>query len=418
MAVSVGGFGLWAVRLERARQALHPEARWLLADVGGPLDDIGRMAASDVWGGPFADRLRGAVRSLGFQTTGWGEHLGRMGGALEQAAREAENAVGLEAAGIVPSFDVFGALVPWQRWPDPAAPLPSDWASTAGPGSVGVVWVDPHRARQLAEGMRTIAGQLRGVRNRVATALSEVRIDTPLFLEPIAGGLEEIAGEIDRRVTLEQVDRELAGAFRHLAEGLGFPGLAPPRTFDPADPLDSALAALRAGPDTGPGRQPTQAKEADPVSTSTGNLLYEAVDLAQPAKGISTVFARTYNSLRASTDGPLGFGWSHSLGVRLQVEGIDVTVVRDDGRLERYGRQEGDRFLPPQGVHDRLIRVEDGFELLSKAGIVHRFDHDGRLRAVTDPSGNTALLEYADGQLARLVDPSGVVTTFERDDRE
>lgn len=84
----------------------------------------------------------------------------------------------------------------------------------AGAGSVGVVWVDPGRARQLAEGMRSTAGQLRGVRNRVATALSQIGIDTPQFLEPIATGLEDIGDEIDRRVTLlEQVDRELAGGF-------------------------------------------------------------------------------------------------------------------------------------------------------------------------------------------------------------
>lgn len=328
---------------------------------------------------------------------------------LEQAAREAENAVRLEAAAIVPSFDVFSAVAPRKRWPQPPPPLRFDWASTAGPGSVGVVWVDPGRARQLADGMRTTAGQLRAVRNRVATALSQIGIDTPQFLEPIATSLEDIGDEIDRRVTLlEQVDRELAGAFRQLAEGLGLPGLSPPQAFDPADPLESTLAALRAGPEAGPGQQPTQAKEADPVSTSTGNYFYEAVDLVQPAKGIPTVFTRTYNSLQASTDGPLGFGWSHSLGVHLLVEPTEVTLVRADGHHQRY-TLDGDRFIPPPGARDRMVRIESGFELRSKAGVVHHFNEDGGLQTVVDPSGNIAVFEEANARLTRVRNPSGMV---------
>lgn len=172
--------------------------------------------------------------------------------------------------------------------------------------------VYPDRSRQLAEGLRTTAGQLRNAGNRVAIALAPLGIDTPGFLEPVARGLEEIADEIDRRVTLlEQVDWELAGAFQSLATNLGFPGsLAPPKTFDLADPIGSSLAGLRPGTDVGPGRQPTQVVDADPVSPSTGNYLHEAIDLAQPARGIPTVFARTYNSLRAGLDGSLGFGWT------------------------------------------------------------------------------------------------------------
>ncbi|HEY3240847.1 MAG TPA: DUF6531 domain-containing protein, partial [Acidimicrobiia bacterium] len=417
MAVAEGGFGVWAVRLRQASQALHPEARWLAADVGGPLYAVGHMAASDVWGGPFADQLRGAIRYLDHQLTGWAEHLNRLHGALEQASWEAESAVRLEAAGVIPHFDVLGALAPWRRWPSPSPPLPVDWAA-GGSRTVGLVWVYPDRARQLAEGLRTTAEQVRGARNRVANGLSPVGIDTPPFLEPVAAGLEDIADEIDRRVTLlEQVDRELAGAFRDLAAGLGFPGsLAPPKTFNPADPIGSSLAGLRAGADAGPGRQPAQVKEADPVSTSTGNYLYEAVDLAQPARGTPTVFARTYNSLRAGTDGPLGFGWTHSLGTRLVADDGGITVVWGDGHEERHSVQEGGAFVPPPGVHDRLRRTGDGFELATRAGVVHPFAADGRLMAVTNRSGNISVLEYAEGRLVRLVDASGVATSFEHDD--
>ena len=416
MAVAEGGFGVWAVRLEQASQALHTEARWLAADVGGPFDALGRMAVSDAWGGPFADQLRGAIRSLDRQVADWAEHLGRLHGALEQAAWEAHSAARFEATGAAPNFDPVGALLPWRRWPPPSPGMAADWA-WGGPGTVGFVWVDPDRARQLAEGMRVTAEQLRGARNRVATALAPVGIETPPFLEPISSGLERMADEIDRRVTLlEQVDRELAGAFRDLAAGLGFPGsLAPPRTFDPADPIDSSLAGLRAGPEAGPGRQPTQVKEADPVSTSTGNYFYEAVDLAQPARGLPTLFTRTYNGLRADRGGPLGFGWTHSFGTHLGIDHDGVTVIWGDGHEELYRADEGD-LVPAPGVHDRLRRSGAGYELTTQEGIAYRFDVDGALVDMTDRSGNTSVLKYSDGRLVRVVDTSGVITSFEHDD--
>jgi hypothetical protein len=98
------GYGLWAIRLEQACAALHLEARWLTADVGGPFEMVGRMAASDVWGGSFADQLRGAVRYLDGQVFAWGEHLGRLHSGLEQAAEEAAQAARMESVGDRPGF--------------------------------------------------------------------------------------------------------------------------------------------------------------------------------------------------------------------------------------------------------------------------------------------------------------------------
>jgi hypothetical protein len=138
VAVAEGGLGVWAVRLQQASQALHPEARWMAADVGGPFYAVGHMAASDIWGGPFADQLRRAIRYLDHELTGWAQHLNRMHAALELAGREAEHGARLEAAGVVSQFDAWGAVAPWRRWPPPSPPLPGDWADS-GPGSAGFV---------------------------------------------------------------------------------------------------------------------------------------------------------------------------------------------------------------------------------------------------------------------------------------
>lgn len=415
MAVLDSGFGAWSVRLQQASEALRPEVRWLAADVGGPLDLVTRMAGSDLWGGPFADRLMQALRALAGHVATWGQHLTRLHSALEQVGLEVESAARAEAAGVPTQYDVLSALMPWQRWPSPSPPLPSDWAS-GGTRPANFVWVYPERARQLAEGLRVTAEQLRGVHRRVAASIAPVGLEATFFLEPTASGLEAIGDEVQRRVTqLEQVDRELAGAFQGLAAKLGFPGsLAPPATFDPLDPIESSRAGLRPPPEAGPGPQPTQVKEADPVSTSTGNFFYQTLDLIQPSRGLATVMDRSYNSFRAQVDGPMGFGWSHSLGTRPVIDATAVTLMWGDGHEQRYG-VAGSAFTPAPGVHDRLRRIEEGFELTTKARIVYRFAADGRLTAITDTGGNTNVLEYEDGNLVRVTDASGTVTTVEHE---
>ncbi|HVW33678.1 MAG TPA: hypothetical protein VHL53_14155 [Acidimicrobiia bacterium] len=137
-----GGYWAWALRLEQACTALLPEARWLQADVGGPLDAIRRMVASGIWGGPFADQLHVVVRWIDGQIVAWGQHLGRLHDGLDRAAREADAAARLEAAGVVPSFDLPGALSPWQRWPAASPRVPVGWASS-GSWRGTVVWSTP-----------------------------------------------------------------------------------------------------------------------------------------------------------------------------------------------------------------------------------------------------------------------------------
>lgn len=403
-----GGYGAWAMRLEQACVALLPDARWLQADVGGPLDAVRRMVASGIWGGPFADELHGAVCWLDGQLVAWGEHLGRLLTALDQAAREAEAAARLEVAGVVPSFDLPGALAPWQRWPAASPPLPVDWAGR-GAWRGAVVWVEPDGARRLAEGIRSVAEQLRGAERRVISALSDVRIEAPPFLKAVSDGLDEVAGEIVHRVTLlENVDRELAGAFRDLANRLGFTGrLAPPPTFDPADPIDSARAGLACPVTAGPGNQPAQLKEADPVSVSTGNYLHQTLDVVisgGPGGGVR--FGRTYNSLAAGRVGAFGFGWSHTFDVRLTPGADGATLRHGDGREEQ--------LLPG----DARVRTVDGAaEFTTSARAVWRFDATGSLAMATDRSSNRWLLRYDDvGHLASVEDPSGRELRFEADD--
>ncbi|HEY3240815.1 MAG TPA: DUF6531 domain-containing protein, partial [Acidimicrobiia bacterium] len=236
-------------------------------------------------------------------------------------------------------------------------------------------------------------------------------------MEPLAASGEAVAAEVDRRVSaLEEADRRVAGSFGELGAGLGFPGaLAPPPHTNPADPLGSAVPGASPPVGAGPGRQPTQATEADPVSVATGNYRHEAVDLAMGGRGLPTMFVRTYNSLRAGENGPLGFGWSTNLGAFLRIEEAAVAVCLGDGREEHHRREASGAPAAPTGSRGRLEVDGDGFVLRHDDGTVSRFDGSGRLLGMADPAGNETLLDSEEGRLTWVVDPAGRETCFEHD---
>lgn len=423
MAVGAGSFAQWAVRLEQASEAVRREATRLVSE-SGPLVHPARLAASDLWGGPFAEQLRGVTWSLQRYLEPWADHLARLYGALEQASRDANMAARAEAAGITSPYDVFGALAPWRAWPAVSIPFSPGWQGSGPRVSATFVYVYPDRARTLASALRQGADELRAGRRRMGEVLAPFGIDPPPFYEPMAAAAEEVAAEVLRRVeALEEADRRVAGGFANAARSLGFVGaLAPPggpllkTGVDPADAAGSALARMRPSADVGPGRQRTQATEADPVSTATGNYLHEAVDLALPGRGLATVFARTYNSLRADQDGPLGFGWSTNLDAHLRFEESHVVVRLGDGREEGHFREATGSLTAPPGTTGRLRVEGDGFVLRSEEGVVSRFDGTGRLLRLADLSGNETVLHHDEkGRLLRVADAAGRVTSFEHD---
>ncbi len=412
MAVVEGGWWSWAGRLQDAADAVLRAATWLGSPTDGPFSTVLRTAASDVWGGPFADQLRGALSSTDRAVLPWTEHLFRLHTALDQALTEVKIAMAAEGSGVPSTYDLMAALTPWRSWPVPSLPLGPRWAHS-GRGA-GFVWVYPDRARQLDSQLWVAGEELRAARRRLAAALALLLIDAPVGLDLVANAADEIATEVLRRVeALEEADRRTAGTFATIGEQLGFPGsLAPPADFDPAE-----LRTLeQAGATTGPGKQSTQATEADPVSVATGNYLHEMVDLALSGRGLPTVFSRTYNSFRAAADGSLGFGWSTNLGVSLRIEGDAVVLCGADGREERHAWEVTGDLSTLAGGSGRLQADAEGFLFRSEDGVVSRFDGTGRLVGLADPSGNETVLERDEGgRLVRMADPAGRVTSFESD---
>ncbi|WP_285354601.1 RHS repeat-associated core domain-containing protein [Pseudomonas sp. lyk4-R2A-10] len=128
-----------------------------------------------------------------------------------------------------------------------------------------------------------------------------------------------------------------------------------------------------------------------PVSMVTGEELLTLTDGVLDGL-LSFEFSRLYRSSAVEIDVGLGFGWSHSLAHRLEVEGAAVVWVDHENRRTRFPLPSVER---PE-IHNSLSRAaiflgDEPEELIvALAGDAARFYHfrAGRLTAVSDAYGN------------------------------
>uniref|UniRef100_UPI002114C5E8 DUF6531 domain-containing protein n=1 Tax=Pseudomonas sp. R45(2017) TaxID=1981678 RepID=UPI002114C5E8 len=128
-----------------------------------------------------------------------------------------------------------------------------------------------------------------------------------------------------------------------------------------------------------------------PVSMVTGEELLTLTDGVLDGL-LPFEFSRLYRSSAAEIDFGLGFGWSHSLAHRLEVEGASVVWVDHENRRTRFPLPSVER----PAIHNSLSRAaiflgDEPEELIvALAGDSARFYHfrAGRLTAVSDAYGN------------------------------
>jgi RHS repeat-associated protein len=155
----------------------------------------------------------------------------------------------------------------------------------------------------------------------------------------------------------------------------------------------------------------------DPVNTALGNFVYQATDFKLPGRGLGIEFARNYNS-QDSTDGPLGFGWTHTYNMQILPTGDGSKPVRwGDGHVETYQPDGAGGFTPPVGIFNKLIANGDGtFTLTTRDQVRYEFSAAGALTALRDRNGNTVALTYGvGGELAQVTAPGGRALTFTYD---
>ena len=196
-----------------------------------------------------------------------------------------------------------------------------------------------------------------------------------------------------------------------------WPSVPPPDSNKPkGKPLGCPIGGSATGSSsTG---DPTNALVKNPINVATGNKYEEILDLTISTPGLPLEIRRSYNS-QASSDGPLGYGWTHGYDVSLEVvETSPTTRLRiwdSDGRALYFTQirqtiADEIPFSGESGVKERLKKVISTGEyfLRRKEGnLTYKFGSDGKLLQISDPIGNLQTMTYTGGLLSQVTDNFG-----------
>jgi RHS repeat-associated protein len=154
----------------------------------------------------------------------------------------------------------------------------------------------------------------------------------------------------------------------------------------------------------------------DPVGLHNGMVSYRAVDLCITGRGLDFVLARRYDSKRARTAGPLGFGWDFSWDITLRFTGAGAELRNGNGRVDVFAQVDAQHFAPPNGLYARLAwdAVTSVWVLRTRHGAKTGFglvpgDSSGSWRALwtEDANGNRIACEYTASRVTSVIDTLG-----------
>jgi RHS repeat-associated protein len=146
----------------------------------------------------------------------------------------------------------------------------------------------------------------------------------------------------------------------------------------------------------------------DPVSTGSGNFFEPLPGLSLGARGAGLSFGVQYNSSPAPlkpVDGPVGFGWSSSLDMRLErsITGW-MNVVQEGGSVVPFGPDGSGGWVAPPRYRASLVAAGGQLVFTRNHSEVFRFavpavpvgvpSTVGRLESMGDLFGNETVLEY------------------------
>jgi RHS repeat-associated protein len=200
-------------------------------------------------------------------------------------------------------------------------------------------------------------------------------------------------------------------------------GLAPGQTayFSLEEALSATTVTVggpSAGEQGGPvnlSENPTTCSTARPVNCATGVFWHQFTDVAVPGRGMALNFSRTYSSSQASTDGPLGFGWTDSYDMSLATDASgDATITQEDGSTVTFQPNGAGGFTAPPRVLATLTQNPDGsFTFVRDSNQTqYNFSATGQLTSEVDRNGYVTQLTYNSGQLTAVTDSAGRQLAF------
>lgn len=152
----------------------------------------------------------------------------------------------------------------------------------------------------------------------------------------------------------------------------------------------------------------------DPVDTSTGNFYFTLTDLGLSGRGIPLALSRTYNSLAAANDGPLGFGWTFNAASLLVAPATGDVTVRQENGSEVTFQNGAAGFTAAPRVLASLVRNGDGsYTFVRRSRERLTFASDGRVLSLQDRNGNKTTYGYdGGGRLSSMTDDAGRALTL------
>ena len=159
----------------------------------------------------------------------------------------------------------------------------------------------------------------------------------------------------------------------------------------------------------------------DPVDVATGRVftsVFEFAGAALPGFPCESF----YSTEQAGEDGPLGWGWSHSLMQHLEYDGDGLTFCDAEGRRVLFPPLNLGESVQHLDEAITLAQGNEGEFVLERADGLTLFFVDealtghARLQTVFEPGGQALALEYTDALLTRLADTLGNEYRVESDD--
>ncbi|MEE1255056.1 MAG: DUF6531 domain-containing protein, partial [Lachnospiraceae bacterium] len=152
----------------------------------------------------------------------------------------------------------------------------------------------------------------------------------------------------------------------------------------------------------------------EPIDMVTGSYLVEQCDfIINDITGIYAV-ERTYESLLASEDSPIGRGWTLSVFSNAYIYDDRVEVVLPDNHTETFLRT-AEGFRNRRGGTKRMtLKAQDNGYLLTEAGtsLKRFYDVDGKQIFIIDRNGNKTVYQYNGNTLCRISFASGQYLDF------
>ncbi len=195
---------------------------------------------------------------------------------------------------------------------------------------------------------------------------------------------------------------------------------------DPTQPDQTPVGGALVSTETYGGSDPAEPQctcaegaAGDPVNTATGDYWETHTDASAPGNGAALAATRTYNSLAATTAGPMGNGWSFSYGMHLQIDPTsgNVTVVQGGGAQVTFTYSSStSSFTAPPRVTATLVENTDGTYTFTTQEpgnpLAYAFSATGRLQRVTDRNGFQTAVSYPTANQIVVSDPSGRTLTY------